>query len=215
MSWSRMIWSGSAASRTAAVTCGGVQLLPVPGIDGPLDHRRPDQGPVRLVHGAVRRSEPVVSRPQQRLQRLLCAPHLLPERVLGNIQEPHMVPGVAAHLMTLRGHPFHQILAAGDLTPDEKEGRPGPPVPEAVQQPLRGVSPGAVVKGDGDELLRRDLRRAIRRRRRAGRRAARCQRQAQAEDRQPFSPHIPRTSLFLQGIVCAEARNLQPAKISQ
>ena len=178
---------------------GGVQLLPVPGVDGPLDHGHADQRLVRRVHGAVGRAEPVVLSAQQGLQRRLGLAHLLPDGLLRDPQQPHVVPGMAADLVALRLHPLHQVLVALDLLSDQKKRGPGAPLRKAVQQALRGLPPGAVVKGDGDPPLRRDRRLPVRPlRRRLTRRAARQHGQQQAAGQQASSSHRALTSSFIR-----------------
>ena len=175
-----------------------VPLFPVPGVDGPLDHGHLDQIPVRRVHGAVGRAEPIGSPSQQRFQRLLRAAHLLLQCLPGDSLKPHMVPGVAAHLVALCLHPPDQVLIALDLPADQEKGGAGAPLLQAVQQPLRSIPAGAVVKGDGDQLVRREQGVRPSFRHRAARRAAGQQCQGQAQKKQASSPHRAHTSSFMQ-----------------
>ena len=63
--------------------------------------------------------------------------------------------------MPLRRHPLDQVLAAGDLPPDQEEGGGDAPLQQAVQQPFRGLPAGPVVKRNGNQVFRRDLCRAV------------------------------------------------------
>jgi len=58
-----------------------------------------------------------------------------------------MVPGVQANLMAFIRHPADGVLVVGHLLSHQEKGGLDPPLGQAVQQGLRGLGPGAVVKG--------------------------------------------------------------------
>ena len=57
--------------------------------------------------------------------------------------------GVVANLVALGGHAAQKGLVAPDLLADDEEGRRRVPLQKAVQEPVRGPGPGAVVKSEG------------------------------------------------------------------
>ena len=71
----------------------------------------------------------------------------LHHRILVRLQQADVGIGVVADLVPLRLHPLEQLLVAGHLFADDKEGGRRPPFQQAVQQPPGGVRPGPVVKG--------------------------------------------------------------------
>ena len=109
-----------------------------------------------------------------------------------------MVPGVAAHLMALCLHPPDQVLIAFDLLANQEKGGACPSLLQAVQQPLGSIPAWAVVKCNGDQLVRRELGICPSLRHRAARRAAGQQCQGKAQKKQATSPHRAHTSSFMQ-----------------
>ena len=174
----------------------GIPALPVSGIHGPLHHGHVKIRPLR--HLAVRGPQPVFPFPQQRLQRRIRPGHLLGRRIREHAVQPLVAPGMVANLVALLRHPGHEIGVILNLLADEKEGSPGPPLLQAVQQTLRSTPSGAVVKGQGHIFTpRRNLRSAFCRHRISARQAQ-CGQDCQQKNRNYFFYHRATPPYFFE-----------------
>ena len=100
-------------------------------------------------------------RAHHRLDGLLGFAQLGRNLLPGHPLQGHMVPGVQANLMALIRHPPDGVLVVGHLLSHQEKGGLDPPLGQAVQQGLRGLGPGAVVKGQGQISLGRQSRRRL------------------------------------------------------
>ena len=138
-----------------------ILVLPVLGVHRPADNGR--LGPLLqgLIHKAVGRPEHQLLRAHHRLDGLLGFAQLGRNLLPGHPLQGHMVPGVQANLMALIRHPADGVLVVGHLLSHQEKGGLDPPLGQAVQQGLRGLGPGAVVKGQGQISLGRQSRRRL------------------------------------------------------
>lgn len=72
---------------------------------------------------------------------------------LGQARELYVVEGMDANLVPLHIHPLHQVTVVAQVLPHQEEGGLHPPLGQAVQEGGGGGAAGAVVKGEGNELL--------------------------------------------------------------
>ena len=133
----------------------GVLIPPVLRVDGPQDDGAARPGLYTLVQHAVGGTEQEVVVAQGGLEQGPGGLHLGVEVGPAQIGELDVVEGVDAHLVPLLVHPAHHVPVVLYLGSDEEKGGLHPALRETVQQAGGGGAAGAVVKGEGDQLLSR------------------------------------------------------------